>query len=219
LVNVTAVGTNKGGYLTLYPAGEAVPNITTVNWNDKNNTSYLNIPGTVGNFAIVPLSRDGKLSMVAGGNATDSGSDVVIDVLGYIDNAEGTDSSFYSPLLSPTRLYDSRDTSGAYKNASSESGVLAAGATRTIKAGEVVNIPANAKRVVVRITTVDTGGAGFLALYPGAVWPKNSSINTSKAGQVIGNLAIVELENGSFTVYNGGTATSGFVLDVVGYIS
>jgi hypothetical protein len=213
---LTAVSTVGGGYLTLYPSGSSIPTVATLNWTDWRQAGT-NIARDVGNLAIVPIGADGQISMVAGTNAATSGAEVVVDVVGYIDVAGQGNDGYYYGLGGGVRLYDSRATNNP---GNSVSGVLAAGEQRVLQARGLGGIPASAKKLVVRLTTVDASGGGFLALYSGGSWPGNSSVNLNGAGQQIGNLAIVSLAaDGSFVIYNGSGANQiGVVLDIIGFL-
>jgi hypothetical protein len=215
---LTASNTAYGGYFTLYPTTGIPPFVSSVNWNDWK-APTTNIPRDVANLVIVPLNT-GRMNITIGGNNPDSAADVIIDVIGYLDSSGTPEEGSRIPLSSQLRLYDSRTTEPVYQG-SNEKGVLTPGQVRKIKARGALVIPANAKAVIVRITTVDVSGGGFLAMYPGPDYPGNSSVNTTGANQVIGNLAIIELDaEGNFLVKNGHPVNKfGFILDLVGFIT
>jgi subtilisin-like proprotein convertase family protein len=220
VVNVTAARTVQGGYFTLYPTGQPVPTVSSLNWT-ASNVAGTNVAKDVANLLIVPLGSGadaGKFNVTAGGNAPTSGAELIVDVVGYIDSAAGATSGFYNPLLVPQRLYDSR--LGGYPG-STLTGPLTPLNQRSIQVGGLLSVPNLAKTAVVRISTVDTTGGGFLSLYPGPLYPGTSNINTTNAFQQIGNLAIVGLdETGAFIARNGHpNSTLGFVLDLIGYFS
>ena len=74
-VNATVVGPTAPGFLVLYPAGAAVPGVSSLNYR----------PGqTRANNAVVPLAP-GALMSVAAGQAS-GGTDLVLDVSGYFDD-------------------------------------------------------------------------------------------------------------------------------------
>jgi hypothetical protein len=217
IVNLTAVGVAKGGYFTLYPTGGSLPGVSNVNWNDPT-VAGTNRPRDIANLAIVPLSSSGQMTMAVGGNDPATGANIIVDVVGYVDGAGGATTGYYNRLTNPSRLYDSRVGQGPYAG-SVVQGVLAPLTTRSITA-TVLGVPATAKSVVVRITTVNVGGGGNLALYPGPAYPGNSTVNMNGANQQIGNLTIVNLDaTGKFLVRNGSSVNpAGFVLDLIGFI-
>jgi hypothetical protein len=218
IVNVTAVDSEGGGYFTIYPGSSTVPKVSNVNWQNWR-TAGTNIPRDVANMAVVPLNTNGEISIIAGGT-TDSGANIVIDVLGYIDTAIGSSSGFYLPLSTQLRLYDSRATEPTYLG-SLEKGTLASQTTRAIQGNGVLSVPTTAKSVLIRISTVEVGGGGFFALYPAEPYLGNSNVNTNAQFQQIGNLAVVQLEAlGNFLVRNGSnTAAMGFVIDIIAYFN
>ena len=70
-LNITAVSPGVLSFLSVWPAGAAYPNVSTL--NDSSPTG-----GAVANAAIVPAGTSGAIQMVAG-NITD----VIIDINGY----------------------------------------------------------------------------------------------------------------------------------------
>jgi hypothetical protein len=74
VLNVTATGGAKGGYLTVYPDGTARPS-----------TSNVNFPAgvTIPNLVIAPIGADGKIDIYNGSSGT-------VQVLGDI-------SGWYAP--------------------------------------------------------------------------------------------------------------------------
>jgi subtilisin family serine protease len=73
VINVTVTGTRAGqygGYVTVYPCGADLPNVSTLNFTSDT---------TVANAAIAPLSVDGELCVHVFGRAS-----VIIDVNGWI---------------------------------------------------------------------------------------------------------------------------------------
>ncbi len=86
VLNVTVTDTTSGGYLTLWPTGEAQPLSSDLNWP----------PGkTVANLVVVALGASGQVSVYnsAGSN------DVVIDVVGYF-----TSPGSAAPAITTTSL-------------------------------------------------------------------------------------------------------------------
>jgi hypothetical protein len=69
-LNVTVVNTLGPGFITIYPEGGATPAVSTLNYTAGQ---------VVGNAAIVPMSADGGITVVAGV----SGTDLILDVNGY----------------------------------------------------------------------------------------------------------------------------------------
>ncbi len=88
VLNVTAINSAGAGFLTVWPAGEAQPNASNLNFT----------PGrVVPNMVIVPLGADGEISLWSSSTV-----DVLVDVLGWIP----TGGAFIG--LTPARLMDTR---------------------------------------------------------------------------------------------------------------
>ena len=80
-LNVTATNTQGAGFLMVYPAGGATPQVSTLNY----------LAGqTLANAAIVPLGS-GSITIVAGV----SGTDVIVDVNGYFTNGTNPQTSLF----------------------------------------------------------------------------------------------------------------------------
>jgi hypothetical protein len=75
IANPNMTGPSGGGFLTLYPPSQSLPNVSTINW--------LNADRALANGAIVPLDpAPNDLAVWLGGIGT---VDVIIDVTGYFE--------------------------------------------------------------------------------------------------------------------------------------
>ena len=80
VVTVTAVDAGSVGYVTVWPAGTARPEVSSLNVGG---------PGeTVANLALVPLGGGGKISLY-----TDSPAHLLVDVVGYVTAASANSST------------------------------------------------------------------------------------------------------------------------------
>jgi len=215
VVNLTALNTTGSAFFNVYPSDASQPGVASL-------TFIPGSPALVGNLAIVPLSSDGRLTLVAGGAGS---ADAIVDVVGYVDTAifnPGSNNGLFSPLSSPTRLLDTRA-----KGTNPTDPPLGAGGgsqlpglvnVRNFKASGLVGIPEGAIGLVAQVTMVDTSGPGFIGLYSGPTWPGTVAVASAAAGQLPGNLAIIPLNDvGSFNAIIGANA-SNYIIDVVGYI-
>src|SRR5271165_1197089 len=92
-LNVTVVPGGPLGYLTVWPAGQPQPTVSTLN----------SLDGRVkANAAIVADGSSGEVSVFAS-NTTD----LVLDIDGYFTSAGGSTMAFYP--LAPCRILDSRN--------------------------------------------------------------------------------------------------------------
>ncbi len=115
-----------------------------------------------------------------------------------------------SPLVllsAPHRVYDSRSTGGA----------IAGGATREVSMVTGGFVPTGASAVLMNLAVTDTSGAGFLAVYAaGATWGGTANINYGRASTIANSVTSSVNTAGMLTVQCG-TASTQFIIDVVGY--
>jgi hypothetical protein len=218
VLNVTAVSTGEGGFLTIFPTGAAQPFTSNLNY----------VAGqAVPNLVEVGTGASGDVSIFS-----QARSDVVVDLEGYVSATAigGVGSGLYSPLASPARLCDTRAgnpstlTGGdAQCNGQSNAGErLGTGGTLAVKVATNNAIPAGATAAVLNVSVVNPAAGGFLTVYPhGATQPFTANVNYA-AGQVTGNRVIVPLStsgvsSGEISVFS--SAGADVVVDVSGYYS
>jgi hypothetical protein len=195
-VNVTATQASVPGYVTVWPTGQAQPLASNLN---------LELVGqTIANAAMVGVGSGGQISLFTSG-----GTHLIVDVAGYW--AAG---SSVAPI-SPTRVLDTRATSP-----------IGYGGPKP-GAGSVVNVPVaqrlgrapgTLRAVVANVTVTQTGGAGFVTVWPsGQPRPGTSNLNMERPGQTIPNLAIVPVgPDGSINLYS--DQSTQFVVDITATI-
>lgn len=184
-LNVTVVPlTGSLNFLTVWPAGESLPNVSTLNSPD----------GRVkANATIVPAGADGAVSVYATNSV-----DVILDINGYFQPAASQTLQFYP--LSPCRVFDTRGARGILGGPSLEGGqerdfpVLSSGC----------QIPSSALAYSMNFTVVPVDGEplGYLTVWPvGQTQPVVSTLNNPTA-TVVANAAIVPAgANGAIAVY------------------
>ena len=165
------------GYLTVWPAGQLQPLVST-----------LNAPtGTItANAAIVPAGTGGDVLTYAYGNDTG----LLIDISGYFapSNSAPNPMSLYN--LAPCRVLDTRSSQGAFQ------GQL----TVDVLNGSCA-VPSIATSYVLNATVVPPGALGYLTLWPaGQGQPQVSTLNAAD-GAVTSNMAITPTSNGSIDAY------------------
>lgn len=203
-LNVTVVTKGYLGYLTIWPAGQPIPNVSTLN-------SYSNNSTAVANAAIVPAGTNGAINVYV----TDA-TDVILDVNGYFAPPLSTGLQFYS--VTPCRLVDTRVTPF-------QSGFgppsMSAGMTRTfpIPTNSACGIPATASAYSLNVTAIPQKTLGFLSIWPtGEPLPNVSTLNVYNPGTVVANAAIVPAgTNGAINTYV--TDATDLVIDIDGYFS
>jgi PKD repeat protein len=193
-VNVTVTDTEAPGFVTAYPSGQARPTASTVNFAAHQ---------TIANQTTVLVGADGYVDFYNGSGKPIS---LIVDTLGI--QAARSIAYAYQPLT-PTRVLDTRTTGHA----------VTGHGTTTFQVAGLNGVPADAKAVLLNVTATNTHSAGFLSAY-GDGQPKPNISNTNwTTGQTIAGLALVYLQDGKVTLYNGGSGPVDFVADLAGYYS
>jgi hypothetical protein len=194
VLNLTAVDQTARGYFTLYPAGQALPATSTLNYDSTQLA--------IANGAIVRVGTAGRVCVDAGVTQADA----VIDIVGYLPAA----SSASMPLLSsPARLADTRTAGGA----------IQPGTSRCFPIAGLAGIPSTAAGVLLNVTATGYPGSGFVTVYPGGQpVPATSTLNVDPRVYAFANNAIVRLGGGQVCVFAGVTASQ-VILDAVGYLT
>jgi sugar lactone lactonase YvrE len=189
-LNFTAIPQGPLGYLSVWPAGQAQPLVST-----------LNAPtGTItANAAIVPAGMGGAIDLFV----TDT-ADMVIDINGYFAPPGPGGLSLYT--LAPCRALDSRQNGAPF------SGVLNVNVTAS-----GCGAPGSALAYVFNATVVPPGSLGFLTLWPeGAAQPLVSTLNAID-GSLTSNLAIVPAAGGAVSAF--ASNPTQLILDTSGYFA
>lgn len=205
--NATVVGPGGQGFLTLYPSNVARPFVASSNFGMG---QLMNAPFTVG------LGTDGAFNIYS-----TTGSDLVIDVLGYYStdavdvNGNGL---LFNSLQRPVRLLDTRaGFSGCYTPGAQ----IVANSTRTQQSLGVcdgMTIAANAKAIVGNGAVVTPADPGYLTFWPSDVTRPLVATSNYQAGQVFNRHFTVGLgADGAFKIYT--SATTDLVIDVSGFFA
>jgi len=197
-MNVTAVGTlanDYGGYVTVYPCGGSLPDVSNLNFVSGQ---------TVPNNVIVPLSSDGTVCFYVYGKAH-----LLADVSGYFESG-------FDPLEKPVRIMNTRD--GAMVGSLDVAGDSE---PYVLQVAGVAGVPESAVAVAMNVTAVGTLAndyGGYVTVYPcGGSLPDVSNLNFV-SGQTVPNNVIVPLSSdGTVCFYVYGKAH--LLADVSGYFS
>ena len=178
------------GYLTLWPDGQNMPLVSTLN----NPTATV-----VANGAIVPAGNSGKIDAF-----TYNSTDLIIDSNGFF-SSQGVGYALYP--VAPCRVYDSRDNNGQPIDGQVTINVAASPCTP----------PANAAAYVFNATVVPPHSLGYLTLWPaGEDQPIVSTLNAYD-GRITSNLAIVPNGGGSIDAFV--SNPTHLILDISGYFA
>ncbi len=115
--------------------------------------------------------------------------------------------------LSPTRLLDTRNGTGAPQ------GAVAAQHAVSVQVTGRAGVPASGvSAVVVNVTVTEPTGTGWIAAYAdGTTRPAVSNLNFTR-GQTVPNLVVAPVgSNGKIALYNGSGGTAHLIADISGY--
>ena len=203
-LNVTAVTKGYLGILSIWPTGQTLPNVSTLN-------SYSTTGTAVANAAIVPAGPNGAINVYV----TDP-TDLILDINGYFAPPAANGFEFYP--VTPCRLVDTRVSSfpSGFGPPS-----MNAGATRsfTIPADTACAIPSTAAAYSLNVTAIPRTTLGLLSIWPtGQPLPNVSTLNVYTAGTVVANAAIVPAGiNGAINTYV--SDATDVVIDINGYFA
>ncbi|MGA3054006.1 MAG: hypothetical protein ABSD63_07345 [Candidatus Korobacteraceae bacterium] len=200
-MNVSVVPNGSLGYLTVWPAGQARPTVSTLNSQDGRIKA---------NAAIVPAGANGEISVFA----TDT-TNVIVDVNGYFAPVSGSTLAFYP--LPPCRVADTRH-SGYPQGLGPPSLTGDQERQFPILNATTCNVPSTAAAYSLNFSVVPHGPLGYMTVWPtGEARPTVSTLNDS-LGQVIANAAIVVAgTSGKVSVYP--TNDTDLVIDINGYFA
>ena len=198
-LNVTVVPIASLGYLSIWPAGEAQPVVSTLNSDGR----------VKANATITPAGTNGGVSVFAS-----DATQFILDIDGYFVPAGTSASGLEFFPLTPCRIADTRNATGALGGPS-----LGAAASRAFPVqSSSCGIPSTAKVYSLNVTAVPHGSLGFLTVWPsGENQPVVSTLNAS-TGAVTANAAIVPAGiGGEVSIFV--SDASDVILDVNGYFA
>ena len=198
-LNLTVIPLAPLGYISIWPAGQPKPVVSTLNSFDGRIKA---------NAAIVPAGPNGAFTLYA----TDP-TNVAIDINGYFVPASGSQNLAFYPVT-PCRVADTRNPTGTFG-----APALAGGVPRTFPvSSSSCGIPASAQAYAFNMTVVPTGLLGYLSTWPaGSPQPLVSTLN-ALTGAVTSNASIVPAGvNGAISVY--ASDTTDLIIDINGYFA
>ncbi|TDV37781.1 RCC1 domain-containing protein [Actinophytocola oryzae] len=199
VLNVTAANSTGDTFVTAWPAGTTRPNASTVN---------VPVGATNPNLTTVAVGAGRLVSIYNNAGQLD----LVVDIQGFYTPDFG---ALFTPL-SPKRIFDTRDGTGA-----SSATPISQGWHRSVSPGAAV--PAEAIGAVVNITGIDPTADTYVTAwqYTNLHGPFTSNLNLVR-GQTAANLAVVEINDdvgaARFYAYNNAGDTH-VAMDLAGYFS
>ncbi|MDR1999489.1 MAG: DUF4434 domain-containing protein [Frankiaceae bacterium] len=200
VLNVTVTEPTAAGWVAVHPDGTTYPGVSNLNFSPAQ---------TIPNLVVAKLGNNGRVDLRNGSGGT---VQLVADVSGYF-LAGAPASPGAMGALSPARILDTRDGTGAARGAVAANGVVA------LQVGGRGGVPASGvSAVVLNVTVTDSAAAGWVAAYAdGASYPGVSNLNFSP-GQTIPNLVVAPVgANGKVDLRNGSGGAVQLVADVSGY--
>ena len=200
VLNVTVTRPQKGGHLTAYAGGTAMPSASNVNF----------VAGqTVPNLVVVPVGADGTVSLA---NVSPGSTHVLADVTGaFTTTPTATPGSFGG--VAPARLLDTRTGTGA-----AAAPVAANRAVRVKVTGRGGVPESGVSAVVLNVTVTRPQKGGHLTAHAGGTaMPSASNVNFV-AGQTVPNLVVVPVgADGTVSLANVSPGSTHVLADVFGY--
>ena len=191
-LNVTAAPYATLNYLTIWPTGEAQPDVST-----------LNAPtGTVvANAAIVPAGTSGEVSVFVSDT-----SDVILDINGYFAPPATGGLSLYT--LTPCRVIDTRRGTTPFP------GILTVNVEDS-----ACTPPLTARGYVLNATVVPSPYSSFayLGFWPAGENPSYVSTLNAFDGAITSNMAIVPTADGDIDAYS--PSPGDLILDLSSYFA
>jgi photosystem II stability/assembly factor-like uncharacterized protein len=191
-LNFTLVPPGPVGYLTVYPTGESLPIVSTLN----------DPTGTVeANAAVAPAGTGGSIDVFA-----TQTTDLVVDINGYFAPVSAGGLSLYT--LPTCRALDTRNPPGAPPFM---------GTINVDVIGSGCGGTSAAQAYVLNATVVPQGPLGYLTLWPeGSPRPVVSTLNALD-GAITSNMALVPTSTTEISAF--ANANTYLILDISGYFA
>jgi beta-lactamase class A len=142
-VNVTVTDASDDGYWTIWPTGTKRPEASNLNTNRGD---------TIANTTLVPIGRDGSISIFGTG-----GGHVLVDVVGWFtDETAAASSAGRFVVQAPTRIGDSRFGIGMDR--------LWPSGPATLPISGIAGVPPTATAVLGSLTYLDTSTNGYVTV-------------------------------------------------------
>jgi len=192
MLNVTATGASRAGYLTVYPAGGALPVASNVNYSAGQ---------SVPNRVIVGVGTNNSVAIYNGGGTVD----VIVDMNGWFTGGVGGVGSALITFV-PYRFWDTRR----------QGAKLGPGYVDDFPLN-----PSGNTALSTNVTATNPSAASFLTVYPddgsfgNGIPPTASDLNFVR-GQTVANMTVVMIPGDSaFNIFNGSGFTD-FIIDIDG---
>jgi hypothetical protein len=203
-LNITVVPPGPMYYLTIWPTGQPIPGVSTLD----------DLSGAiVANAAIVPAGTNGAVDVFVY-----DATNLILDNDGYFA-PPGSPGALYFYPLTPCRVADTRSAGGSGLTGAFGPPQMTAGSTRSfpVTSGSC-GVPTTAQAYSLNITVVPPGPMYYLITWPtGETTPGVSTLN-DLSGAVLANAAIVPAgANGAISVFV--SDPTNVIIDINGYFA
>ncbi len=203
VINLTAVGVNGPGFITMYPSGTDRPLASSLNVNGAGDVRSV--------LAFAPLGEDGRVNFYSL-----TGAHLIGDVVGYFtDDSARRDTAGMFVATNSVRHVDTR-----FSHPNDDARRLDARAEQDYAIGGDSNVPTKGvSAILTNITGTEAAGPGFFSVWKrGDARPNTSNVNLPEPGATRSNAAIVEMSSGrDVSLYSLEGAHA--IIDVFGYFT
>lgn len=204
VLNVTVTEAAGGGYVTVFPCGDARPVASNVNFRRGVN---------VANQVTAKIGRDGHVCFFASNQ-----TQLVADLGGWYADDVATVPGFFYEQLSPQRIVDTRDGTGLGARAI---GQMAAGEILAVTIPGAGGVPADAdvRAATMNVTVTGATAPGYISVFPcDRARPVVSNVNFDPSNPTIANLATSRTSSTGQVCFFASAATD-LVVDIQGYFT
>lgn len=196
VLNVTATRPTATGFVTVFPAGTALPGTSNINFAAGQ---------TIPNQVTVRLGTSGRVTLA---NRSTGTVQLVADVMGYYRSGTATAPGTFV-AINPVRVLDTRQGTA---------GPIAAGASRFASTTAAAAIPGTGVAAAAfNVTATGATAAGSLVVLPGDQPVFETSNVNFAVGRTIANQAVSGTGYLGIWVANNGRGTVHAVVDVAGW--
>ncbi|MBI4905065.1 MAG: VCBS repeat-containing protein [Acidobacteria bacterium] len=201
VLNVTLIPRGAADFVTVYPAGDARPDVWTVRSPDGQ---------IVANSAIVKAGINNGISIY-----TSNDADFLIDIAGYFTDNAALSNLVYYPVT-PCRVIETRSL---YRSPAGPFGPPSMGAQETrsfrFPSSPDCAVPDGAAAYSISLTVVPPQPLPYLTTWPtGVTQPNVSSINSFVGRTLANNIIVPASPDGSINVF--AFANTDFLMDITG---
>lgn len=195
ILNLTVIGPDAIGYVTVFPCDQPQPNAANVNYSSGQ---------VIANAVFARLSADGAICVF-----TSARTHVVVDATGALP------ADSFVALDAPRRVLDTRPAGRTVDGVARSEGRYGRGETRPLLIAGRAGLPTDTSTAVLNLTAINPDAAGYVTVFPCGE-PRPTAANlTHGAAQTIANSVVARIgASGAICIYTS-TGTD-LVVDATG---